>query len=222
VCGRYGIGRDGEALSRELAAGWRGAPFDGRWNVAPSQHAPVVLQEEGLLWLESFRWGLCVAWAKDRGIPTEPVNARAEDVASKPFFRSAFERRRCLVPANGFYEWRRTARGKIPYWIHLPGGDLLTFAGLWECWAPQDAEPVYSFTILTTSPSEAVRPIHDRMPVVLNPEERLIWLDPHSRRAELQRLLRPYREPLVMHPVSERVNSPVNDGPELVEPAPGG
>lgn len=222
MCGRYGIGRSGNSLSRELEAEWRGHGFAGRWNVAPSQHAPVAVQEDGRLWLDSFRWGLCVSWAKEQGIPVEPINARAEEAAGKPFFRAAFERRRCVVPADGFFEWRRTGREKVPHWIHPPEGELLTFAGLWECWSPHDAEPVHSFTILTTPASEVVRPIHERMPVILGPEERLVWLDPHSRSAELRALLRPYGGSLVAHPVSPRVNSPGNDGPELVELAPAG
>ncbi len=222
MCGRYGIGRSGETLSRELEAEWRGAAFAGRWNVAPSQQVPVAVQEEGRLWLGRFRWGLCVSWAKEQGIPVEPINARAEEAASKPFFRAALERRRCLVPADGFFEWQRTGRGKVPHWIHPPGGEVLTFAGLWEYWAPSDAEPVHSFTILTTPASEAVRLIHERMPVILSPEERLVWLDPHSRPTELKALLRPYGGSLVAHPVSSRVNSPGNDGPEVVEPAPEG
>ncbi|HEX7242624.1 MAG TPA: SOS response-associated peptidase [Longimicrobiaceae bacterium] len=217
MCGRYGETEGAEALARRFGATLRGPAAGPRYNVAPTQHAPVLVREDGGLALSSFRWGLRPGWAKDKA--PEPINARSEDAAGKPYFRSAFRSRRCLVPASGFYEWQKTPDGKVPHWIHRADGEPFTFAGLWEVWHPKDAEPVHSFCILTTSPCDLMRPIHDRMPVVLDGEARDAWLDPRADAATLQELMRPFGGALTAYPVSTRVNSPRNDGPELLERA---
>lgn len=217
MCGRYGETEGAETLARRFRATLRAPATPPRYNIAPTQYAPVLVREDGGLVLSVFRWGLRPGWAKD-GAP-EPINARSEDAAGKPYFRAAFRARRCLVPASGFYEWHRTPEGKVPHWIRRRDGEPLTFAGLWESWHPRDAEAVHSFCILTTSPNLVMRPIHDRMPVILEGEERERWLDPAADPAGLQPLMRPWEGELEAYPVSTRVNSPRNEGPELIERA---
>lgn len=217
MCGRYGETEGAETLARRFNAALRAPATEPRYNIAPTQHAPVLTLEDGGLGLSLYRWGLRPGWAKDKA--PEPINARSEDAAAKPYFRSAFRSRRCLVPATGFYEWQKTPDGKVPHWIHRADGEPLTFAGLWEVWAPRDAEPVHSFCILTTTPNPVMSPIHDRMPVVLEGDARDAWLDPGVSVPDLQALMRPWDGELRAYPVSTRVNSPRNDGPELIERA---
>lgn len=216
MCGRYGETEGAETLARRFHATLRAPASGPRYNIAPSQHAPVLAREGGVLLLSMYRWGLRPAWAKEKA--PEPINARSEEAAGKPYFRAAFRARRCLVPASGFYEWQKTADGKVPHWIRRADGEALTFAGLWEVWTPQDSEPVHSFCILTTTPNGVMSPIHDRMPVILEGDEREAWLDPAATAADLQPLMRPWEGELRAHPVSTRVNSPRNDGPELIAP----
>jgi putative SOS response-associated peptidase YedK len=168
--------------------------------------------------LDVFRWGLIPAWAKDAKIGNKMINARAETVLEKPAFRTAFQRRRCLVPAGGFYEWMKGPGGKVPHWIHPAQGGTLTFAGLWESWrGGPDGRPVHSFVILTTAPSRDVASLHDRMPVIVAPEDRDGWLDPGAQAEDLAELLRPAPDgTLRAHPVSTAVNRPGHDGPELI------
>ena len=220
MCGRYQFSETGKQIAGQLGAVLRSASAEEpRYNVAPTQHAPVLLQESGARILDMYRWGLIPFWAKEASIGNRMINARAETVAEKPAFRDAYKRRRCLIPASGFYEWQRTDDGKVPHWIHPAEGGLLTFAGLWEEWRPEDAEPIGTYTILTTSANGFMQRIHDRMPVVLSPEERDVWLDPEAGARDLGALLGPGPEDLLeAHPVSTRVNSPANDDPRLIQP----
>src|SRR5215212_2353607 len=169
MCGRFGQKASSAELAAAFEAAWRcEEPQLPRFNIAPTQHAPVLLSDAGRRVLDVFRWGLIPSWAKDAKIGNKMINARAEGVAGKPAYRAAFLRRRCLVPASGFYEWKKAGGGKVPHWIHAADGGPLTFAGLWEVWRPEkDAEPVFTFTILTTTPSADVSGIHDRMPVIV-------------------------------------------------------
>jgi putative SOS response-associated peptidase YedK len=150
------------------------------------------------------------------------INARAESVAEKPSFRSAFKKRRCLVPGDGFYEWKKTAKKKQPFYIRMKDGQPFAFAGLWERWHPPDGKEVETFTIITTEPNDLMRTIHDRMPVILHPKDFEAWLNPGIEDAQrLAHLLRPFpAENMEARPVSARVNSPKNDGPQCLEPAP--
>jgi putative SOS response-associated peptidase YedK len=217
MCGRFGTKEGIRALAAYFEAEARAPESGPRYNVASTQRVPVVLRDGEARVLELLRWGLRPPWARD-GAP-EPINARCEEAAGKPFFRAAFRARRCLVPASGFYEWQRLPGGpKVPHWIHAPDGRPLAFAGLWETGRRGEAEPVRSFCILTTTCNEAVRPVHDRMPVILDGPDRDLWLDPDADPAALQPLLRPYAGALALHPVSTRVNSPRNDGADLIEP----
>ncbi len=199
-------------------------PFTARFNIAPTQPVAVVRLDpqsdeprRELVWL---RWGLIPSWAKDPAIGNRMINARAETAAEKPAFRAAFRRRRCLVAADGFYEWQRTGGKKQPYFIHLHDDRPFGFAGLWESWEGPDHSHIESCTLLTTGPNELLRPIHDRMPVILGPESYAPWLDPAVQQPEqLLPLLQPYpSEAMTADAVGTFVNSPRNDGPQCIEP----
>lgn len=222
MCGRYALTASSEQLM--LLFDLLQVTFDlvPRYNLAPTQLAPVVhLGEDGLRTLTPMNWGLVPRWAKDRSIGSRLINARGETVAEKPAFRTAFRERRCLVPADGFYEWRSTDAGKQPYFIHRADHSLLVMAGLWETWRdPNGRESLQTFTILTTHANRFLAPLHDRMPVFIDRDRFDAWLsrgaiDGTSR----EDVLRPVADDvLVMHPVSTRVNSPAHDEPNLVEP----
>jgi putative SOS response-associated peptidase YedK len=221
MCGRFGQKASSAELAAVFEASWRCAePELPRFNIAPTQHVPVLLSDAGRRVLDVFRWGLIPSWARDDKIGNKMINARAESVAEKPAYRAAFQRRRCLVPASGFYEWKKAGKVKVPHWIHSADGQPLTFAGLWEIWRPvKDAEPVHTFTILTTTPSADVSGIHDRMPVIVAPGDRDGWLDAGTPAADLLALLRAAPDgTLRMHAVSTAVNRPTFDGPELIVP----
>lgn len=219
MCGRFGVPFRGEDLADALGAPWHGEPLRGpRYNVAPTQHAPVLLDAgaEGRR-LQMVRWGLIPSWAKDPSIGSKMINARAESVAEKPSFRTAFKKRRCLVPVGGFYEWKKEGKTKTPHWIHPASAGVVTFAGLWERWFPEGAEPVTTFTILTTGANGFMSALHDRMPVIVEPEDRDAWLDAKTDPAAVSALLRPCAEDrLAAYAVSTRVNSPANEDETLI------
>ena len=191
-----------------------------RYNIAPTQDVAVV-PNDGLEQVQLFRWGLVPFWAKDPSIGNRMINARAETVAEKPAYRAAYRRRRCLVLADGFYEWRKEpgSRTKTPMYIQLASGEPFAFAGLWEVWRPDDT-PLFTHTIITTEPNALLEPIHNRMPVILPREAYDRWLDPAEQRSgSFSDLLVPYpAEELAAYPVSTYVNSPGNDSPVCVEP----
>jgi putative SOS response-associated peptidase YedK len=197
-----------------------------RFNIAPTQSVPIVRElkvvRSGVAGRElaTVRWGLIPAWAKDPSIGNRTINARAEGVAEKPAFRAAFRSRRCVVPASGFYEWKREGRGpKRPYLIRRRDGEPIGFAGLWESWHdPTTGEAVESCTIITCAPNGPLAELHDRMPVILDPADYDRWLDPKAPRPE--ELLRPCPAGwLEAVPVGTRVNSPANDDEGIVQPA---
>lgn len=191
--------------------------LEPRCNVAPSQRAPIIRRaQDGHRQLAMLRWGLIPAWAKDTAISYKTINARAETVATAPSFRAAFKVRRCIVPASGFYEWQKDGTRKQPYLIEADDESPLSFAGLWERWE-HGPEPIETFTIITTEPNELLAPIHNRMPVILAPEDFDVWLEPKESPIA-QALLRPYPAELMRAvPVSTRVNSPKNDDPAVLE-----
>jgi putative SOS response-associated peptidase YedK len=193
-----------------------------RYNIAPTQPVAAVrvAPESAVRELALLRWGLVPFWAKDPKIGARMINARSETVAEKPAFRAAFRRRRCLVVADGFYEWQKLNGGKQPFYIRLHDGQPFAFAGLWELWrGPEDAV-IESCTLLTTQPNELLRPLHNRMPVILHPGHYDLWLDPELERPELlQPLLRAFPpEEMEAYPISRFVNSPSNEGPQCIEP----
>jgi putative SOS response-associated peptidase YedK len=216
MCGRYSVipkvqGRSKAAklLEKHLQ--------EAHYNAAPSQALPVVtniLPDK----LQLFSWGLQPFWAKDAKAVKRSINARAETLSEKPSFRKLLTSKRCLVPADGFFEWQVTDHGKVPYRILLKSKELFSFAGLWDEWADKETEEVlHTFTIITTEANEVVKPIHDRMPVMLSPEAEELWLDEHESQHELLSLLHPYQATdMKAYPVSPLVNSPLNNVPEVL------
>ncbi len=220
MCGRYSITTPLDSV-RTLFDVTSGLNFQPRYNVAPTQDAPVVrLNREGGRALDMLRWGLVPAWAKDLAIGNKAINARGETVAEKPMFRAAFKDRRCLVVADGFYEWRKMEGGKQPYRITLADGGPFAFAGLWEHWRDRDdpdAQPVETFTIVTTTASDAIAHIHPRMPVMLDPADHDQWL--HGDRDAAAALIGPFPdEALTAYEVDTVVNNVRNDTPACIAP----
>jgi putative SOS response-associated peptidase YedK len=216
VCGRYTLAAGADELAEVFDVPPPTFDLPPRYNIAPSQDVPVVAEDGHGRRMGLLTWGLVPAWMDEPGPGI--INARSESVADKPSFREAFERRRCLVPADGFYEWKKEGGAKIPYWIHPRGGGVLSFAGIWERWSRPGAEPRHGFAILTTDASEDVAQIHDRMPVLVRPADRERWLDRSADPRELLDLLRPPPAgTLIGHAVSRRVNRPAEDDAGLIE-----
>jgi putative SOS response-associated peptidase YedK len=224
MCGRYALFTLGPDLIEELL-GW--VPIDEhglltpRWNIAPTQKAPVVRAgADGKRSLDALRWGLVPPWAEDLRFGARCINARSEDAASKPSFRAAFKARRCLVPASGFYEWTKTGKPKRAYYFRRGDDAPLLFAGLWESWTDRaTGEVVETYTILTRTPYAAVAAVHDRSPVVLPKDRWAAWLDPAARDARIVARILDAPEPaLVAVPVGPEVGDVRNQGPGLVEP----
>jgi putative SOS response-associated peptidase YedK len=191
--------------------------FAGSWNVAPGQMLPITRMRNGALEHVVARWGLVPYWANDEKIAYRCINARSETIASTAAFKGPYRtKRRCLVPACGFYEWRKHPAGKQPYYITSADDSLLAFAGLWDVWKKPDGETLTSFAVITCRANDLVQPLHDRMPVILAPDDYDAWLTAEDPR-ELMRPCPP--EMLVTFPVSSRVNSPKNDAPDLIAPA---
>jgi putative SOS response-associated peptidase YedK len=196
-------------------------PIVPRYNIAPTQNVAVVLNESPDR-LSMVQWGFIPSWAKDPGVGAQLINARAETLAEKPTFRSAFKKRRCLVLADGFYEWRKEADGKTktPMYAHLKTGEPFAMAGLWEVWKAPTGESRRTCTVITTEPNELMSPIHNRMPVILPRDLEADWLDDSLEALALLSMLKPYAaDQMQVYPVSRRVNAPANDEPALVQPA---
>lgn len=195
-----------------------------RYNIAPTQPvAAVRVPKAGAKReLVMLHWGLIPFWAKDPSLGARMINARSETVAEKPAFRAAFRRRRCLVPADGFYEWQKQNGAKQPFFIRLRDSRPFAFAGLWEHWGDKEGQVLESCTVLTTQPNELIRPLHNRMPVILHPHSYALWLDPEAQDAgTLRRLLDPYPSgEMVAYPVSRYVNKPQHEGPDCIAPLP--
>ena len=196
--------------------------FPPRYNIAPSQHVAAIRLNPEVAKREcvALRWGLIPSWAKDLKIGNQCINAKAETVAEKPAFRAAFKKRRCLVMADGFYEWQLQGKHKQPMWIGLRDRRPFAFAGLWEHWSPTDGEPIESCTIITTQPNALMESIHTRMPVILDAKDYAAWLDPAFQHVDiLNALLRPFpAEHMTAFPVSTLVNNPRHDAPQCLEP----
>jgi putative SOS response-associated peptidase YedK len=220
VCGRFAFYSPHEAVVRLF--GLPAAPeVEPRWNIAPTQFVATVREAGGPRELAMLHWGLVPSWAKEKSIGARMINARSETLTEKPSFRSAFQRRRCLVLADGWYEWQRAGAVKQPFYIGFDDGAPFGMAGLWERWRdPATGEPLESCCIVTTTPAPAVAHVHDRMPAIIPPAGYAKWLDPRNGdTARLARLLGPCELPgLAARPVSRRVNDARNQGPELSEP----
>ncbi len=221
MCGRFTQSQPADAIAKafQLAEVPSLAP---RYNIAPTQSVATVLQtpEHTDRQFKMLHWGLIPSWAKDRKLGAKLINARAETVAEKPAFRSAFRQRRCLVLADGFYEWQQqeNKKQKQPFYFRLSNKQPFAFAGLWEHWEDSSGEAIESCTILTTEPNDLMKPVHNRMPVILNPKDYELWLDPKVKKSELlQPLLHPYPfEEMMAYPVSTAVNKPSNDIAECI------
>jgi putative SOS response-associated peptidase YedK len=189
-----------------------------RYNIAPTQQVLIVRKEHGekVRQLTTMRWGLISSWAKDASIGTRTLNARSETVTTTPAFRESIRRKRCLIPADGFYEWQKMGSVKQPYCFEVGEGDVFALAGLWDEWAGPDGEIIESCTILTTEPNTLVSDLHNRMPVIVPPEKYEVWLDPDvTDFAEIRDILQPY-EPTLMrrYPVSTKLNNSKHDDAE--------
>jgi len=221
MCGRYSITMPVEAMRRLFRITGELPALLPRFNVAPGQAVPIARLAEGEATggrsLVMVRWGLIPSWAKEPQIGYRMINARAETVAEKPAFRAAFRARRCLVVADGFYEWKSAGRTKQPYRIELADRSPFAFAGLWERWQAPEGAPIESCTILTTEANELLRPIHDRMPVILDEAGHEPWLDADQSRS-VAGLLRPFPvERMAAYPIGSRINSPRNDDAGVLE-----
>ena len=196
-----------------------------RYNIAPTQPVAIIKPKAGtsLRELKVVRWGLIPSWAKDAKMSARFINARSETASEKPAFRAAFKMRRCLIPADGFYEWKKLEKGRPPYLVALASRLLFAFAGLWETWKSPDGELIESCTMLTTDANELIQPIHDRMPAILSPNDYELWLNPHTKTTEsLEHVLKPFpSEEMVMFPVSGKVNKASYDNADCLEPLTG-
>src|SRR5580658_7018879 len=224
MCGRFA-----RRSTQEVLADWFGVEledmpwFTPTYNAAPQSAQPVVRlnRDSGRREFAQLRWGLVPFWAKDAKFGYSTINARAEEAAAKPAFREALKKRRCLVPADAFYEWMKpNAKLKTPYAIALTSGEPCALAGLWESWRPPEGPPLETFTILTTDPNEVTEPFHNRMPVILEPKDYDRWLDPGDPSRPPIDLLRPYpADRMHAWPVSDRVGNVRNNDPALLQPA---
>lgn len=219
MCGRYVLHSPPTRIGAQFGVDAAGLPWAPRYNLAPLQLAPVVRAGESGRTLDLMRWGLVPSWAGDPALGSRLINARAETVSVKPAFRAAYRARRCVVPADGFYEWRLDASGKQPFFIHRRDGALLAMAGLWEHWAPRGGPELLTFTLLTTEASAWMRRLHERMPVLLDPAGVEQWLSPDAAPARLDALLHPLPDgDLDADAVSRAVGNTRNDTPELLAP----
>ena len=221
MCGRFTLIADPNQL-REIFP-WLNIPYPlkPRYNIAPNQPAAII-PNDGKSTLDFFIFGLIPSWTKDTENIYKKINARAETIEQKPSFRNAFKRRRCLIPASGFFEWQKQNKSnrKQPFYIRMKNNKPFAFAGIWEVWNAPDGSIVKSFAIITTQPNELLKDIHNRMPVILPPDKWEQWLSPEEIPAkQLKPLLKAYPpEELVAYPVSTTVNSPENDRPECIIP----
>ena len=225
MCGRYFLTTPGEVLADifETGSATETPALTPRYNIAPTQQVPIVrLGADGRREMALASWGLVPVWAKEKAIGNKLINARAETLAEKPSFRDAYRKRRCVLPADGYFEWKREGAVKQPYAFRARDGRPLALAGLWSFWKePATGEPLESCAIVTTSPNALAATVHDRMPAILSPDGIARWLDGATPATDLAALFEPFpAEAMVAYPVSRRVNSPANDSADLLEEMP--
>lgn len=218
MCGRYTMHHSPAQVLMRFDVTSAQTTTTERYNIAPTQTVPIIMETDGGRLLETMQWGLIPSWAKEPGLARKMINARAETLAEKPAFKAALARRRCLIPADGFYEWKTEGNVRHPLHIRRKDGALFAFAGLWEEWKQPDGTPLRTCTIITTSPNDIMLPIHDRMPAMLLPEEEEAWLDVKSHKSgDAVRLLHPYPADLMeAYAVDRRVNIPTIEDPALL------
>jgi putative SOS response-associated peptidase YedK len=218
MCGRFSNRLSAEKIKREFKV--EEVPsIEARYNIAPTQKILGISQESSEREASIFKWGLIPSWAKDASMGARLINARSETIREKPAFRQAFKQRRCIIPADGFYEWQRTEGRKQPFFFQMKDESPFGFAGLWEQWKGEEGQVINSCTILTTDANAVLRPVHDRMPVILHPNDYSLWLDHDLRKLEMvEDLLRPYpADEMASYPVSTLINSPRSQGERLIE-----
>jgi putative SOS response-associated peptidase YedK len=222
MCGRYRLSRRKQIIEEHFEIADWDDDWSPRYNIAPTQPVPVIRQhpKEPVRQISSMRWGLIPNWAKDPSIATSTINAKSETAATKPAFRDPLRFRRCLIPADGFYEWKRTGTAKQPYCFELNEGELFAFAGLWDGWKNAEGQWIKTCSILTTVPNAVTSAIHDRMPVIIASSDYDLWLNPALQNiAVISELLKPYDARLMRcRPVSTRVNHVANDDEECSRP----
>ena len=225
MCGRYSITHSHKEIIERFRIAHALMEAEKRFNIAPSQMVPIIVAEtddqgETRFSLQPAKWGFVPSWCKDLKKMRPMINARSETAAEKPTFRAAFKRRRCLLPADGFYEWKQLDSGKVPVRIRLKDEPLFAFAGLYEDWKGPDGETTRTCTILTTGANEIISGVHDRMPVILHPELEPEWLDSSiDDKDRLVSMMAPYDDSKIeIYQVSKLVNSPKNEKPECIEP----
>ena len=222
MCGRYRLSRRKQLVEEYFDTESDELEWTPRYNIAPSQPVPVIRQnpKEPRRELSLMRWGLIPSWAKDASVAARMINARSETAGTKPAFRDPLTNRRCLIPADGFYEWVRTGKVKQPYCFEVNDGELFAFAGIWDHWRDPNNNIVETCSILTTSPNALTSAVHDRMPVILDPDNYDIWLDPGMRDvATASEVLKPYLAQLMRcYPISTRINHVANDDEECSAP----
>jgi putative SOS response-associated peptidase YedK len=222
MCGRYRLSRRKQIIEEHFDTVSGEEDWSPRYNIAPTQPIPVIRQnpKEPVRELSLVRWGLIPSWAKDSSVAAKMINARSETAATKAAFRDALKSRRCLILADGFYEWMRTGKAKQPYCFEVKEGELFAFAGIWDRWKDASGNTVETCSILTTTPNAVTAAVHDRMPVILDPDSYDLWLDPWMKNvAAASDLLKPYdARQMRCYPVSTRINSVTSDDPECSAP----
>ncbi len=219
MCGRYTLARSQQELSERFGIKQLFVDLAPRYNIAPTQKVPVILNIDGERAVQLFQWGLIPSWVKDLKGAKPLINARSETLAEKPSFKNSLVKRRCLIPADGFYEWKKIGTARRPMYIHRADNVLFAMAGIYDEWKNEDGKSLKTFSIITTDANNTMSSVHDRMPVILRPEDEAAWLNPEIKNpAELMPLLKPCADELItMHEVSPRVNTVAEDSPELIE-----
>lgn len=221
MCGRFTLFASFEKILEEfdIQRAIEEIFYEASYNIAPSQLILSIINDGVKNRMGFLKWGLIPSWAKDEKIASKMINARSETVNEKPSFKKSFYQRRCIIPMDSFYEWKREGNTKIPMRIKMKDDSLFGVAGLWDTWKTPTGEAIHTCTILTTEPNDLMKEIHDRMPVILPKEQQMIWLNPYNRdEHQLQTLLVPFdKDQMVAYPVSDKVNSPKNNSAELIE-----
>ena len=222
MCGRYRLSRQKQIVEEYFDCVSEKVDWNPGYNIAPTQPVPVIRQNPGeaIRELSLVRWGLIPSWSKDASMAAKMINARAETASTRPVFRDGLKSRRCLILADAFYEWKKIGKAKQPYCFEVGHGELFGFAGIWDCWKDASGKRVETCSILTTAPNSVTSAVHDRMPVILDPDGYDLWLDPGMRDvARVTELLKPYDARLMrFYPVSARINHVVHDGEQCSAP----
>lgn len=220
MCGRYTLFASFEKILEEfdIQQAIKEIFYEASYNIAPSQHVLSIINDGQKNRMGFLKWGLIPSWAKDEKMASKMINARSETVDEKPSFKKSFYQRRCLIPMDSFYEWKKEGKSKTPMRITMKDNSLFGVAGLWDTWKTPTGEAIHTCTILTTEPNELMKDIHDRMPVILNKKQQLTWLDPQNRdKEQLKSLLVPFdAEKMIAYQVSDMVNSPINNSEQLI------